>query len=67
MTQPLMPQRSRRRRGESLVVWEPEWVEITAALTSEHLRPGRKVLNGKTKRVKFNRNIIITGKTANRN
>jgi hypothetical protein len=34
-------------------------IKIAAAVTSEHLRLGRKILNGKTRRVKFDRNIVI--------
>jgi hypothetical protein len=43
-----------------------ERVEIAAALTSEHLLPGRKILYGKTRRVKFNRHIVITSQSTNR-
>jgi len=40
--------------------WKAEGVEIAAALTSEHLLPGRKILYGETRGVKFNGNIVIT-------
>jgi len=40
-------------------------VEITMAITSEHLRPGRKILDRKTGGVKFNRDIVITGEATN--
>jgi hypothetical protein len=66
MPEPLMPQGCRRGCSEGLVVWEPERVEIAAALTSEHLRPGRKILYGKTRRVKFNGHIVITSQSTNR-
>ena len=42
------------------MLWESEGIEITAAITSEHLRPGMKILDGKTRRVKLDRNVIIT-------
>jgi len=35
-------------------------VEIAMAITSEHLRPGRKILDRKTKRIKCNEDIVIT-------
>jgi hypothetical protein len=38
---------------QSLVLWEAKRVEITAAITSEHLRPGTKILDGKARRVKL--------------
>lgn len=50
-----------------MLVGKTEWIEIAIALTSENLRFGRKILDRKTTRVKFNGNIIITSKTANRN
>jgi hypothetical protein len=43
------------------MVRKTQGVEIAAALTSEHLLPGRKILYGKTRWVKFNGNIIIPG------
>jgi hypothetical protein len=43
------------------MVWKTEWVEIAAALTSEHFLPGRKILYGETRGVKFDGNIIVTG------
>jgi len=42
-----------------------ERVEIAAALTSEHLRPGKKIHYRETRRIKFNGNVIITSKTVN--
>jgi hypothetical protein len=43
------------------MVWKTEWVEIATALTSEHFLPGRKILYGETRGVKFDGNIIVTG------
>ena len=40
-------------------------VEIAMAITSEHLRPGRKILDRKNGGVKFNRDIVITGEATN--
>jgi hypothetical protein len=46
---------------KSLVVWKAERVKIIAAFTLEHLYLGRKILYGKSRRVKFYRNIVIVG------
>jgi hypothetical protein len=43
-----------------------QWVEIAAAITAEKKRPAAKILDRETKRVKFNRKIVITGELANR-
>jgi hypothetical protein len=45
---------------KSLMMWEAEWVEVAATFTSEHLRPGRKILDRETRRVKLDGNIVIT-------
>jgi hypothetical protein len=45
---------------------EPKRVEVTHALTSKHLRPGMKILNEETNRVKFDRNVIVTSEATNR-
>jgi hypothetical protein len=60
MPKPLMPQGCRRRCSEGVMMWKPEGVEFAAALTSEHLLPGRKILYGETRRVKFDGDIVIT-------
>ena len=67
MPQPLMPQGDLGARSEGLVLWEPKGIEITGALTSEHLRPGVKILDGKANRVKFNGNVVVTSETSDRN
>jgi len=41
------------------LVRKTEWVEITRTVTSEHLHPGRKILDRKTTRVKLDRYIVI--------
>ena len=41
------------------MVRKTEWVEITRTVTSEHLHPGRKILDRKTTRVKLDRYIVI--------
>lgn len=40
-------------------------VEITVAVTAEENLLAAQILNGKTKRVKFDRHIIITSETTN--
>ena len=57
--QPLMPQGGRRGGAECLVR-KTEWVEIARTVTSEHLHPGRKILDRKTTWVKLDRYIVIT-------
>ena len=44
-----------------MMMREPKRIEVAHALTSEHLRPGTKILNGETNRVKLDRNIIVAG------
>ena len=41
------------------MVRKMEWVEIVRTVTSEHLHPGRKILDRKTTRVKLDRYIVI--------
>jgi len=38
---------------KSFRMWKTERVKIAVAFTSEHLRHGRKSLDGKTRRVKL--------------
>ena len=42
-------------------------VEFAVAITLEELRAGGKIPNGKTKRVKFNTDIVVPSKATNRN
>jgi hypothetical protein len=44
---------------KSLVGGKAERIEVTGAVTSEHLRLGWKILYRKTMGVKFDGNIII--------
>jgi hypothetical protein len=67
MPKPSVPQIDRRGGAEGELWRQSERVEGAGALTSEHHRAGAKVLNRETGRVKFNRNIVITGQLTNRN
>ena len=60
VSQTLVPQGSRRSGAESLVR-KAKRVEVTMAVTTEHLHPGRKILDRETMGVKLDRDIIITG------
>ena len=42
-------------------------IQVASAVTSENLRPSGKVLDRETKRIKFNRNVVILGKRMDRN
>ena len=57
--QTLVPQGSRRSGAESLVR-KAKRVEIAMTVTSEHLHPGKKILDRETMGVKLDRDIIIT-------
>jgi hypothetical protein len=46
---------------------ETQRIEIARAVTAEKNRLAAKILDGETKRVKFNRDRIIASKTTNRN
>ena len=41
-------------------------VEIAATVTAEENRPGTKILDRETKRIKFDRNVIVTSEFADR-
>lgn len=40
--------------------WSGEWIEIAGAIVAGKVLSSREVLQRETKRVKFNRNVIIT-------
>ena len=44
-----------------------EWVEVARAIAPGDHVPSLQILHRKTKRIKFNRTIIIGGKTTNEN
>jgi hypothetical protein len=52
---------------ECRVVRQPQRIEIAGGVTSELHRLGWNILDGKSIRVKLNRNIVITCKLFNRN
>ena len=60
MTKPLMPQLDRRRRRCSEGLGLGQSVEVAGAITAESLLSGVQILDGETKGIKFNRNIVIT-------
>lgn len=68
MPKPVVLELDRRRRGhrESLRR-QPKRVEVTRRITTELHRLSWQILYGKTGRVKFNRNIIVTCKLTNGN
>jgi hypothetical protein len=43
-----------------------EWVEVAGGVTAEKNRFRAKILDGKTKRVQFNRDGIIASESTNR-
>jgi hypothetical protein len=43
------------------VLWQPQGVEIAGVLTAEDHRACGQVLNRKANRIKFNRDVIVTG------
>ena len=47
--------------GAESLVRKAKRVEIAMADTSEHLHPGKKILDRETMGVKLDRDIIITG------
>ena len=49
------------RSGTESLVRKAKRVEVAMAVTSEHLRPGRKILDRETMGVKLDGDIIITG------
>lgn len=53
-------------RGEGKELRRAQGVELVGALISEEHRARRKVLYGKASGIKFNGNIIVTCKFANR-
>jgi hypothetical protein len=62
MPQALMPEHDGRSSSQvSLRRGGCQRVEFAAAITSEELRAGGKILNGKTKRIKFNTDVVVTG------
>jgi hypothetical protein len=61
-----MPQLDGRRGTEGELWRQLERVEVPGALTSELHLMSWKILDRKTMRVKFNRNIVITSQFANR-
>jgi hypothetical protein len=48
--------------GDALIA--EEWVEIAGAIGPHENLPGEQILQGKTKRVKFNGAIVIANKFA---
>jgi hypothetical protein len=68
MAEPLVPQLHRRLRGSGEgLVRQLQGVKITRALTSELHRLRWKILDGEASGVKFNGNVIVTGKLFDRN
>jgi len=68
MSQTGMPQvDDDERHDECGVLWWAQRIELAGALTSEHHRSRRKILNGEAMRVKFNRDVIVTSKFTNGN
>jgi len=45
---------------------ESKWIEVATAITSELHRLSAKILNGETRWVKFNGNVIITSELFHR-
>jgi hypothetical protein len=71
MTMASMPNRCKSNSGEeSLLQWgnRLRWngVEVAGATAANDLVPGLEVLNRETKRVKFNRDDIITSELTNK-
>jgi hypothetical protein len=67
MAEALVPQIDRRRSGDkSLGGRRHQRVQLTRAVTSEDLRPSRKILDRKTKWIKFNNDVIISSKGSNK-
>ena len=67
VSQPLMPQGHRSSSSGESLVRSAKRVEFAAAVTSEHLRPGTKILDREARGVKLDRHIVITSQTANAN
>lgn len=67
MSEPCMPQIDRRGSAEGDLWRQAQRVESTRALTAENHRFGGQILYRKSNRVKFNRNVIITGQLTNGN
>lgn len=62
MPEAFMPQFSRGGVGQQrLRRGRPEGIQLAINVTSEHLRPCRKILDRKTKGIKLNGHIVITG------
>lgn len=58
----MMPEVDRCGGGvKGMVLYRLHWIEIASTVTSEHLLARMKILYGKSMRIEFNRNIIVTG------
>jgi len=70
MTKPLMPQIDGGCQGDECLYgqrMQRQRVKVAMAITSEEHRLCWKILDRKTKRVKFNTNIVVPSQATNRN
>jgi hypothetical protein len=61
MPKALVPQISHGGARQQCLWRSPERIQLAITVTSEHLRPGGKILDRKTTGIKFDGHTIVSG------